>query len=75
MTEVDEMTLTFKYGKGKGDSYSSKFAIGGLVAELTSKHKDATLKQIADALAKKFKIQDGEIELDNIAFANYKRSK
>ena len=69
------MTLVFKYGKGKGNSYISLFSIGGLEITLSNQHRNATLKQLADALAKKFKIKDGEIELCGVSFANYKRNR
>ena len=66
------MSIKFKYGKGKGHSYTSIFSFGGLVVELKQSDKNKTFKQIADALARKFKIKNGQIELDNIAFVNYK---
>jgi len=65
-----EKVLTFKFGKGQGDSCS--FPMGMPQAKLNEAHRKLSLNTMAKNLAKQFSIKNGEIVFESINFTYYK---
>jgi len=64
------MSLNFKFGKGSGSSREFEVSLGGVLSVKIKKGMEkATLKEIADAIAKKYDVIDGEVTLDGVGFS------